>query len=181
MLFELFYFMDFRTLGFQTGKVVLPGLELEVELGPNQFFRNDGVVDNLAEHDRQIVRELGLITFLEKDSIYASSNFKGTHWPIAIGLAKGSLIYVTDVGEAIPFCFGHESTHAICHLNLKDPFLKLLSSEGFSLNPFEKYSDPEDIADIGGCLAFELRRRDYMLVSNSRRNNLYSDLLASRK
>ena len=140
--------MDFREYGFQTGKVLLPGLDLEVKLGPNQFFRNDGFVEDIVEHTNEIYREFKCPNDApEKPSLFGRClSISNPRYKFAIVFAKSR----DEPNDQ--FVWAHESTHAAMRLGFKKEFLTLLKVRGFNLNPFKKYCDEEAIANVGGLL-----------------------------
>jgi hypothetical protein len=114
-------------------------------------FRNDGVVDNIAEHADKIFREM-----------YSEFKYEDTH-PSALAKClswrdeenKLAVIYSKpNHSKNLLFAYGHESVHVIQNLGLEDQFLDMLKQEGFSLNPFTYYSDRELQAHVGGIMAF---------------------------
>jgi len=174
--------MDFLKFGFQTGKVILPGIDLEVTLPSNRFFRNDGIVDNLREHTDKIYRDMGISLdhAHNLDSGYAASN----HLLDNSGNIA-SVIYIQDFSKYDNlFNYGHESTHAAHILGLEKQFCGMLKHEGFSLDPFIRFKDREVIADIGGVIAlykkFGEEIFDYKLF-DSKLIYLQRELFASKR
>jgi len=94
---------------------------------------------------------------------------------------------VEDLGELIPtlFTIGHESTHAITYLNQGQRLVEELRVEGFNLNPYQKYTDEEDICHIGGLFALYrfglLDSIDHSSKDDDPIISLLEDLLASRR
>jgi hypothetical protein len=144
----------FERRGFETGEVVMPGLEITVELGSGTYFRDDGVVRDLYEHHDRLTTEFNCF---ELSNAPSQTTHKG--WCIGLtdssSLEKASVIFVEDSGPVGNiFIKGHESTHALIFLGHSYALVDELESEGFSLNPFERYSNEEWIAHIGGILAW---------------------------
>ena len=60
--------MVFEQYALQTGRITLPGLDIILELNSNQYFRNDGVVDDINAHTDALNREFGINLEYEKKS-----------------------------------------------------------------------------------------------------------------
>ena len=144
--------MSLEKFGYLSNKVFFPGINMLVKLDDNQFFRFDGFVDNLEEHTFKIFFELGLK--------YSPNNYEdsvarhvGLNLKSNSSRVKTSNIFLLNKGSvANYFNLGHEAVHSLIHLNKEQYFLDELHKNGFQINPFEKYSDEEKIADIGGLL-----------------------------
>ncbi|MBI2102741.1 hypothetical protein HYT55_02790 [Candidatus Woesearchaeota archaeon] len=71
--------IDFAAHGFQTGRVILPGLELAVDLAPNQWFRYDGNKLNPKRYQQKLERELDLdLNFEWGDNFWKAILFGGS-------------------------------------------------------------------------------------------------------
>ncbi|MBI4152132.1 hypothetical protein HY495_00340 [Candidatus Woesearchaeota archaeon] len=168
--------------GFKTGKIVLPGIQTIVDLEAHQWFRFDGIVDDLGAYYQRLGESLDLT--LEPGDETGICH----HFNLETESRKEELIVVAveDLGELIPtlFTIGHESTHAITYLNQGQRLVEELRTDGFDLNPYQKYTDKEDICHIGGL--FALYRFGLLdSIDHSSRNDpviqLLEDLLASRR
>ncbi len=67
--------MDWAEHGFKTGRVTLPGLEIAVDLTPNQWFRNDGLRFNLKRHKKQLEKESGLKIDHDIHGLFGATDF----------------------------------------------------------------------------------------------------------
>jgi hypothetical protein len=141
--------------GFKTGDVWLPGLDLTISLDSDRFLRNDGFVEDVIAHANQVYREMGLDTdFHNEEEIFASGRHLGFDVQIQGHHGKASVIFVGNMGDVYTvFCLGHESTHALQFLGAEKYLVDDLKTHGFSMNPFARYTDREDIANVGGCLS----------------------------
>jgi hypothetical protein len=157
--------MDFSRYGFKTGKVILPGINLEVTLPKNNYFRNDGIVANIEEHTDKIFREI--YPDFKYDRPPALAAGKCLSWREEE--YKLSVIYLLDnKPETIMFNYGHESVHAIQNLGIEDQFVEMLKQEGFTLNPFTYYSNRELQAHVGGIMAFYRNNRTIPRIDTSK-------------
>lgn len=140
-------------LGYQTGEIILPGLELRINLPPNRYFKNGGLVTDLVEDVFEESQSVDLYKFTILDK---KSGRLGTHLNIFDEKTdlKASYIAMIDYAEDLSkFILAHESTHAIVHLNLEKDFLNYLHEKGFKVNPFKDFQDEEEIALIGSLVA----------------------------
>jgi hypothetical protein len=156
--------MEFN--GFKTGKIKLPGILLDVELPPNTYFRNDGVREDFGQHYIDVQKELYFNQVNETVDQSAEKGLfisaYGKHLGTKIdheGIeTKFSVVFVRpDISIMNTQRLGHEATHAAIFLddktnNLKKTMLADLENNGFRLNPFEKYSNEEDVCDCFGML-----------------------------
>jgi len=171
--------MDFEKHGFKTGKVVLPGIDLQVTLPKNHYFRNDKIVENIESHTTKILEDMNISSKFDKDY---GLRF-GRCLTITEYDAIASTVCILNVSPAANLCnYGHESTHAIMHLGLENQFVDMLRYEGFSLNPFNRYDDEESIANVGGLIALY---RNYIInfeiTTDTVLAPIYRELFASKK
>ena len=148
--------MVLERYGFQSGDIILPGIEMPARLASNQYFRNYGIVPDLREKTIQITQELEIGV---DDYYLAKEGYNGVaaqHMGFNKNGDIGSAIFVKEGLERdmIAFNNGHESVHTIRYLGLENQFLEFLRSEGFALNPFETFCDEEQIAHVGGLLSW---------------------------
>ncbi len=157
--------MDWAEHGFKTGRVTLPGLEIAVDLAPNQWFRDDGLRFNLGRHKRQLEKESGLkidhnirglfgvSEFITGGMTYVfeqtSSNNRKLY--VSIMVARRSFSQMYNV-----FRVGHESTHVLISYGKEKSLVDALRQDGLA-NPFRFYNDEEQICDIGGIFALHRR------------------------
>lgn len=170
---------DFKALGYQTGEIILPGLDLTIQLNQNQYFRNDGIVSDLTAHTEKVFQQLGRLSHQED---YGSAY--GITVRSKIKEEKFSTIFIRDVDPITNLLvLSHEATHALIYLGFGHHLVQALRAERFSLNPFERYDNEEHIADIGGLLALH-KANQINFVKDSRRlghrlGHLVGDLLRS--
>lgn len=173
--------MTLEKYGFQSGWITLPGIEMRTRLESGFYFKNYGVVPNLREKTIQIAQELNIgcdINLLREDSYETSAK----HISLSKSGDIGSAIFFKDgldVGTNT-FNYGHESVHALINLGLNDRFVEFLREEGFMLNPFETYSNEEQIAHVGGVLSLH-KAGILWLFSHPEVNQMKYALMASRK
>jgi hypothetical protein len=173
--------MVFEGYGFETGRVLLPGLDLVVRLNEDKYFRNDGAVADVERHANGVWEELGI------SGHYCTSEVRhfGKHFPCTSGNDKASLIFIED-GDPITnrFYYGHESTHAVIHLGLESCFMIMLEKIGFALDPFKKYDNEESIADVGGIVSVYKTNQHKGLATHPTRpelSQIYEELMKSKK
>ena len=172
--------MVFERWGFKTGKVILPGLELIVQLHQNKYFRNDGVVMDMDKHTDDALRELGASSHDYKRGTDAF----GRHIALSSVGNRASLIFIQDSQnpEVNIFSYGHESTHAVIHLGLESYFLKKIRRMGFTLDPFKRYHDEESIAHVGGLVSvYQINPNIVSLVDHPELNPMLKDLIESKR
>lgn len=156
--------------GFEKYRVRLPGLLLEVDLPPNTFFRNDGVVDSIDGHTAKIRKEFGIKGKIERSMGPNDVPYGRTYsFPLVDGdgkvLEKASIIYIINNGNTInTLNLGHESTHAAIFLDedkmIQKQLMNDLYKKGFDINPFEKYTNEEDICNLFGVFSvYKLKER----------------------
>ncbi|MGV8087417.1 MAG: hypothetical protein ACP5N1_07330 [Candidatus Woesearchaeota archaeon] len=179
--------MVFTQYGFKTGNVILPGIELDVDFSPNRFFRNDGIVSNLKEHTDKVFRDIGhsLDYTHNFDSLHGICNTVDyTYYEYtALNPYLACCIYILDVTPVINlFTLGHESTHAVINLGVKNQFLYMLKDEGFSLDPFTKFTNNEAIAHVGGVLALykHYKKWDFFEITDPLVNRVRKELFDSK-
>lgn len=151
--------MILERFSYQTGEIIFPGIEMPARLSKGHYFRNYGIVPDLRQKSIQITQEIGI--GINQDDLLEERyhNVAAQH----IGFNKegeiGSAICVREGLEKdlTAFNFGHESVHAIIYLGLQNQFVEFLRKEGFGLNPFETFSNEEDIANVGGLLSWHKR------------------------
>ncbi|MDD3175556.1 MAG: hypothetical protein PHU51_03695 [Candidatus Nanoarchaeia archaeon] len=148
------YLEKYYNLGFKTGDLILPGLNMEVNLPSNRFFKNLGEVSEINVSSITLLKPLNCQYSLTEDK-----GLNGKH--LGIGdyinqkeVLKASLImYLSSNPTLTKFLQAHESMHAIRFLGLEEPFMRFAYMQNFHLNPFEKYSSEEDIANYAGLMA----------------------------
>lgn len=150
--------MNWLKYRFKTGRVILPGLEVAVDLAPNQYFRHDGVVDDLEEHVKTLKDALGVEYIRpQEEGVLGYCYF--FNYCTQDNSENGQLV-VTVSKRTTPmgalFNIGHESTHALYHFGQERKLVETLREYGFKLNPYERYTDKEDICNIGGLFAVYL-------------------------
>ncbi|MBI4147310.1 hypothetical protein HY494_01515 [Candidatus Woesearchaeota archaeon] len=164
--------IDFNALGYQTGEINLPGLDIIIPLNPNQYFRNDGLVSDIEAHTEKVLQQFGMS--------YNRNNSPKQAYGRQVGIGnqsvKSSTIFLRDTDDVTNlFIFGHEATHALIHLRLEQYLLHALRAERFLLNPFEKYDNEEQIAHIGGLLGlYKAKKLDF--VNKCKLSSLVDDL-----
>ena len=169
--------MTLERFGFQTGEVILPGIEMPATLPPGFYFKNYGTVLDLREKTLEIAQELGV-------GFDCPNNFterSGTHLGITKRYDIGSAILIKQ-GHDKPteiFNYGHESVHAIRNLRLESQFVAFLKREGFRFNPFETYCDEEKIAHVGGLLGL-YKSGVLWMFSHPEVDMIKYDLMSSR-
>ncbi len=175
--------MKFEKNTFYSSKVTFPGLDINVFLPSNRYLRYDGVVDDINAHTKLVLSQFG-----RQDYHNVTSNKDwGRHIALSLTLTdipvKASVIFSRAQSPARSlFNLGHESVHALIHLDQEKYFLDELRRQGFFFNPFERYSDEENIADVGGLLALyksRFRREEFILPSDVL--GVFHDMMASRK
>ncbi|MDP3882365.1 MAG: hypothetical protein Q8Q31_05805 [Nanoarchaeota archaeon] len=173
--------MTLERYGFQSGDIILPGIEMPVRLGKGFYFRNYGIVPDLRGKTLQIAQELNMAPptiDLRQEAYYGAS---ARHLGIIKRGDRGSAVFVKeglDMGTVI-FDYGHESVHAVRNLGLEDQFAGFLRKEGFTLNPFETYSSEEQIAHVGGVLSLH-KAGMLWFFSHPEVDPIREDLMASR-
>src|SRR3989344_1927551 len=141
---------DFKALGYQTGEITLPGLEITVQLNPKHYFRNDGIVSDLTAHTEKVFQQL---SYPHKNESYGPDVY-GICTRGELKEEKFSTIFIRDINPITNLLvLGHEATHALRHLGLDHYLVQALQTEKFLINPFKRYDNEEHIADIGGLLA----------------------------
>ncbi|MFH1589540.1 MAG: hypothetical protein ABIB43_03165 [archaeon] len=174
--------MNFKKLGYSTGKVLFPGIDIVVNLGSNQYFRNDGVVEDFDLQIDKIYSEGGLSS-LRKESYNSCASLHV--WNTVSYNRKftelSNVFWKKSSAKITTFVSGHESTHAVIRFKKEEYLLNELKKYGFALNPFESYTDVEDIADVGGFLGLYKKGFSLSDVSDSDTEGIRKDLLKSQK
>ncbi len=166
---------NFNALGYRTGEIYLPGLDIIIPLNPNQYFRNDGIVSDIEAHTEKVFSQFG-ISYNRNNG---SEQDYGRHVGVGNQTVKSSTIFVRDTDDLTNlFNFGHEATHALIHFGWEQYFLDALYAERFLLNPFEKYDDEEQIAHIGGLLGLHKAKKLHF-VNDCKLGSLADDLCNS--
>lgn len=166
---------------FKAGKIILPGINVEVNLRDNQFYRNDGLVKDIDTHGKDALGELEKLGSKTK---YNNNHTKGGHCMI-YNDNKGDqyvIMAVKEINNIINiFNTGHESTHAICALGQKEKLTEALKRKGFKINPFKKYKCKEEQAHLGGLFALYLQDEDVegLMTSDYKLNKVRDDFLSS--
>ncbi len=167
--------------GFETGKIIMPGLEIEVELKPNQYFRNDGVVGDLVIYTARVVKELNAVNpppqwKLKKGEGINISRTNSSDQLSVIAVKKKNPVYCL-------FNQGHESTHALRYFGLEHHLHEALEEKGFKPDFCKEYKDEEAIANIGGILALYKIGCSLMFIDGiyGGLTPLIVDLIASRR
>jgi len=148
------YLEKYYNLGFKTGDLILPGLNMGVNLPSNRFFKNLGEVKKINISSITLLKPLNCEYTLTEDK-----GLNGKHLGIADYInqkevLKASLImYLSSNPTRTKFLQAHESMHAIRFLGLEEPFMRFAYVQNFHLNPFEKYSSEEDMANYAGLMA----------------------------
>ncbi|MFH1589542.1 MAG: hypothetical protein ABIB43_03175 [archaeon] len=175
--------MNLKKLGYSTGKVLFPGLNVKVKLDNNQYFSNDGVVEDFNAHVNKLDSAFGRDSLTEKipDSKiglrYENHAFNGVQFIKLVNVFWKKRDPVQDI-----FVSGHESTHALMSFGKENYLLNELKKYNFTFNPFESYSDEDDIADVGGFLG--VHKAGYDIVRICRGDDLdfiKEDILNSKK
>jgi hypothetical protein len=170
--------MNFLEKGYQTGNVWLPGLDITVYLNSNQFFRNDGIVKDMQIHTNKVYYEI-------------NPRIKHDSYPIPLGRCiitydeRSNIAAAIFVKENDPinhiFNYGHESVEALIKYGRGDVLLDELKKEGFFIDPFQRYNDTENIANIGGFLALHKKNYRDCSMNCPELQELYSEFLDSYK
>ena|SRR3989344_3789573 len=172
---------DFKALGYQTGEITLPGLEITVQLSPEHYFRNDGIVSDLTAHTEKVFQQL---SYPHKNESYGL-NVYGICTRVKLKKEKFSTIFIRDINPITNLLIlGHEATHALIYLGFGYRLVQALRAERFLFNPFRKYDNEEHIADIGGLLAlYKANKIHYVknLSHSSHLSSLADDLLKSHQ
>jgi len=184
--------MKFEQHGFKTGNIVLPGIEFPVYLPEDFYFRDDGVVDNIYQHNKKVRQELESDGFIlsddppigREDIPFGKTTFAHRrNGFFKRNIQVGALMFVKRQSpEQDRFCIGHESMHIVdwliqCGFSLEKPFLEMMKGMGFSLNPFTRnYNEEESLAHVGGLIsAYKAGQGDRW-----KNSEIYEDLMASR-
>ncbi|MBT4322321.1 hypothetical protein HOC06_01380 [Candidatus Woesearchaeota archaeon] len=142
-----------EAIGFRTGEIILPGLNIKVTLEPNQYFFFDGQVDSIEENDRNWAE---ILKVDYEDVSSESENVVGKYLYRKLGdeynLAIVYYLKEDNKKEEI-LTIGHESTHILFRFGLEHKLLEALEKEGFNFNPLTYFNDEEDIAEAGGVLS----------------------------
>lgn len=177
------YAKHLLSLHYKTGKIKLPGLNLVTSLNPKQFFKYGGahrdIEKDIFEETQDVFPERAIILehipgrFGEHVAIeFPDSDIKASYFSISFK----SLNFEK-------FTLSHESTHAAIFLGLEGELLNFLKEKGFSINPFKKYSNEEDIANTF-ALASVYNLPRYKVDFSSPNTNLfklYQNLEKSKK
>ena len=143
-------------LGYKTGEVYFPGLDITVELAEDRFFRNAGLVDDINSFLFEIGSKFGYEHFSSRLLDPA-----GECWTIEEEGIVISIIYVNkdlDASEIVE-TYGHESVHALIGLGYEKAFLDLAEDYGLRRDLVIPWIE-EVKADLGGLIALDKRRRN---------------------
>jgi len=138
-----------EAMKFRTGRITFPGIKISATLKPNQYFLNEGPVEDMQknyEEWKELLKEV--------DRPYDSEEILGEC--LRGELVSGHqfvIMYYLKNQESSTYILGHESTHSLIWFGLGNKLVDALEKEGFNFNPFEYYDDEEDIANVGGILA----------------------------
>lgn len=168
--------MTLENLGYSTGDIILPGLDILITLPSNRYFRDDGVVRDLDGHTEEVLKELGKKNTYTRYQIPTFGSCIGE--PIDIGgvETKLSVIFYLDLLPIdLVFTKGEESTHALIFLNQERYLLELLRHLRFSIDPFRVFKDDESIAHLGGLLSLYRAKIPFGL---GRPDAFYNDRIA---
>ena len=173
---------DFKALGYQTGEITLPGLDLIVQLNPKQYFRDDGIVDDLTAHTKEVHQQFGLSYQEDVSQSYGIS----IPFPICLPEEeKSCTMFIRDIDPITNLLvLGHEATHVLINFGMGYYLLQALRAERFLFDPFKRYNNEERIADIGGLLALYKADKIHSAKNLSHSNHLgglVDDLLNSRQ
>lgn len=171
--------MVFEEYGLKTGEVMLPGIELLVELSSNEFFKNCGAVNDIDSYTEKLVKIFNVKNYNVKNGKIK----EGRHLGLFAGEERESLIYVkkSNFEPAELFCYGHESVHSIIFFGLEEYFLNMLRKMEFLLNPFEKYTDQESIANIGGWVSLYKKNLHNKVRRDPVLSPVFDDLIESKR
>ncbi len=175
--------MNWAEHGFKTGRVTLPGLEIEVDL-KREWFRNDGSQWSLPRHKKKLEEELDMVLPGYFPGFSTGQRVTGMTYTFtseAIYTHKGCVVAVKKSlfpADAL-FTLGHESTHALVYFGKEKAFLDALNEYHFSLDPFERYGDEEEICNVGGI--FALYKKGMIRKTSPTLQHLYDNLLASQR
>jgi hypothetical protein len=167
----------FEELGYKSGVVRFPGIDILADIGKDCYFRNDGMVKNIQLHEKKVDKEFG-------KRIIVNENYKGVLgvcmqnlWadPEEGFIRASTMCYVERDPVFQAFTKGHEATHAVTHLDAEEFFLKDLRTHGFKFDPFSKYKDLEDQANFGGY--FALFKKGLIGYENPRHKHIIRDLI----
>lgn len=131
-------------------------LGLEVRLGENQSYRDEGFVSNLEERIGSICKEYGMDP--SGDSVIKDKDAMGFCVYIQDGNKQHVHILYRRLVDKTSNLFirGHEETHAILRLKKAHSLFWELFKQG-NIPPLFRFlkKDFESVADIGGLLAVE--------------------------
>ena len=147
--------MILEDYGYSTENILIPGLNIQVMLGKNRYFRNDGVVADLHEHTDRIFEELNAINPHKRDNEEHYGRTVKLDLEVRKISVKASIIFILEQ-QSLPdaiFNTGHESVHALIHLGKEQYLIESLENLGFFFDPFQVYDDEESVANVGGFLS----------------------------
>jgi hypothetical protein len=131
-------------LGFRKGRVYMPGLGIEADIGAN-YYRHDGMVQDLAAHTNRVLMETGCVADVSPEGV-------GRCLRLRLPQGRAAVIYTKPLhwlGRI--FNEGHESAHALRYLGAEQTFAVSMQEAGFDFDP--NAFDEETAANFGGLLA----------------------------
>ena len=140
--------INYNLWGYQTGEVILPGLDRTIQLSSGHYFRNDGAVNDLEKHTEEVHKQFGF----SYNPVRPLDAYGRTVAITRNKKEKISTLFVKDINDKINlFNLGHEATHVLLFFGMGNKLREALLEEKFLFNPFA-YDDEEKIAHVGGML-----------------------------
>jgi len=155
---------DLIRSGYRTGRVNFPGVDIEVEMPNNKYFKDDGFVDNMERHRKKLCDILNT-EYIESDKP-SNGRVAGTCSTFTLTspehreCAISSIYYLKLKEPLVSFVRGHEAVHAMMSLGAGNYFVEELQRYGLKIDPFKELNSEEQLADIGGILS--LRKKNIM-------------------
>ena len=147
--------MGIEEQGFKTGKILLPGLDLIVNLHPYQYHRDDGEVDDMKEHMNSVIEDFSLGNSLNKPEPGSIRNAKSQLMSFSIGTNSYTIVsYHKDLPrEQLIGAQGETEMGVIVQHRLEGDLLRELRLMGAKTDPFLLFKDQQLLEIFGGALA----------------------------
>ena len=163
----------FEDDGFVTGSIVLPGLDMSLNLSEKHYFRFDGIVQNMQEHLRSLSPDIRafLDKYIEDPRMQTAFNF-GLIWYDFIGM----FMAVRDVSPRVNLSnIAHEAAEIVFGLGYQKELETHLRGFGLEkgINDFETH----EIGVIAGILIPRAKGMDMTKLYDEQDQFIYRDLL----
>lgn len=137
----------FESDGFKSGEVVLPGLNLNVKLKPNQYFRYDGIVSSIPAYIRTLPKDVhALLSRVQTNGLKAFSHdfvFDGV---------TGFIVVVQDVSPRVNIHNeAHEAAEVAYSFGLIDELEQHLSTLGANID-LQQLLSRHDVGVVAGYI-----------------------------